>query len=361
MRQSVLIALAFVCTPMFVGCAEKSESAPPSEIVAELHGAGATFPYPLYSRWFNQYSADHKVSINYESVGSGSGIERLIAGTVDFAATDVPMSDAESARVTGARVLHVPMVLGSVALTFNLPSLEGALRLTPDVIAAIFLGEITRWNDPRLQEINQHIVLPDESLLVVHRADESGTSFVFSDYLSTVSERWAAGPGRGRSISWPAGSPARGNEGVSAQVKQTVGSIGFVESSYARLNRLPTARVRNASGKFTSPAAFEVAAAAVSALDTVRGPADLRVSIVNAPGTQAYPIASFSWLLIAPDAIGAGEYGLLLRFMEWALNEGDLMARELGYEPIPATLAENVLRSLPAASNSASGTLRKQD
>ena len=337
--------LAVIAVAALAACAGRDRPAA-GDMTVDLLGAGATFPYPLYARWFNQYATDSSVRINYESIGSGAGIDRLIEGTVDFAATDVPMSDREVARVRGARVLHIPMVLGSVALTFNLPSLEGPLRLTPDVIASVFLGEITRWNDPRMQAINASVTLPDEPLLVVHRVDESGTSFIFSDYLSTVSASWSAGPGRGRNISWPVGTGVRGNEGVAAQVKQTVGAIGFVESSYARFNRLPSARVRNAAGRFTAPAAFEMAAAAVSVLDTVRGPADLRVSIVNAPGPQAYPIASFSWLLVAPEAAGPAKYAQLLRFVEWALRDGERMARELGYEPIPATLAENVLRSL---------------
>ncbi len=345
-RARAFATLALITFGALAACDNRDGGAS-TDTSIDLLGAGATFPYPLYARWFNQYATDSSVRINYESIGSGGGIDRLIEGTVDFAATDVPMSNAEVARVRGAGVLHIPMVLGSVALTFNLPSLDGPLRLTPDVIASIFLGEITQWNDLRLQAINTGASLPDEPLLVVHRRDESGTSFIFSDYLTTVSVAWSAGPGRGRNIAWPVGTSARGNEGVAAQVKQTIGAIGFVESSYARFNRLPTARVRNAAGRFIAPAAFEVAAAAVSVLDTVRGPADLRVSIVNAPGGQAYPIASFSWLLIAPDAAGPKKYEQLLRFVKWALSDGDQLARELGYEPIPATLAENVLRSLP--------------
>ena len=339
--------LAVITCATLAACAGRDRPAA-GGMTVDLLGAGATFPYPLYARWFNQYAADSGVRINYESIGSGAGIDRLIEGTVDFAATDVPMSDAEIARVRGARVLHIPMVLGSVALTYNLPLLERPLRLTPDVIASVFLGEITRWNDQRLQAINTGVVLPDEPLRVVHRLDDSGTSYIVSDYLSTVSASWLAGPGRGKHVAWPVGAGARGNEGVAAQVKQTIGAIGFVESSYARFNRLPTARVRNASGRFIAPAAFEVAAAAVSVLDTVRQPADLRVSIVNAPGAQAYPIASFSWLLIAPEAISPAKYAQLLRFVEWAVRDGEQMARELGYEPVPATLAEHVLRSLPA-------------
>ncbi len=314
----------------------------------DLLGAGATFPYPLYSRWFNRFAQDSGIRINYLSIGSGGGIDQLIADSVHFGASDVPMTDAEIARAPGARVVHIPMALGAVALTYQLEGLARPLRLTPSVIAELFLGAITTWNDPRLAALNPDLALPDDSVRVIHRADASGTSFIFSDYLSTVSEAWANGPGRGKDIVWPVGVGGNGNAGVAAQVKQTRGAIGYVEGNYARLNRLPVARVQNAAGAFVAPAAFEIASAAVNVLDAVQEPADLRVSLVNAPGRQSYPIASFSWLLVAPSALTSMETQQLLRFLQWALTDGERTARELGFEPLPTVLAERVLASTRA-------------
>lgn len=321
---------------------------PRSDTTVDLLGAGATFPYPLYARWFNQFAQDSGVRINYLSIGSGDGIARVIADSVDFGATDVPMSDAEVARVPGGRVLHVPMTLGAVAITYNVSGLTRPLRLSPQVIADIFMGELRTWDDARLVALNPDQALPADSILVVHREDPSGTSFIFSDYLATVSDAWRRGPGRGRAIVWPIGTGGRGNEGVAAQVKQTVGAIGYVEGSYARNTRLPVARVQNAAGAFIAPSAFEIAAAAVSVLDEIDEPTDLRVSIVNAPGRQAYPIASFSWLLVVPATLNEAQSGQLLRFLGWALTDGERTARELGYEPLPTVLAERVLTSVRA-------------
>ncbi len=312
----------------------------------DLLGAGATFPYPLYARWFNEYANTTGVRINYQSIGSGGGIRQLIAGTVDFGATDVPMSDTEIARVPGGRVVHVPMVLGAVAITYNVPGLERPLRLSPDVLADIFLGHITRWNDPRLVALNPDKPLPDRDVLVVNRSDGSGTSFIFSDYLSHVSEEWAAGPGRSKDVRWPVGLGGKGNEGVAGQVKQMQGAIGYVEATYARQNRLPLALIANATGKFVAPMAFEISSAATNALDAVGEPNDLRVSIVNAPGADSYPISSFTWMLIAPEAIGAAKTQTLLRFVEWALQSGDALASGLGYEPLPEPLASRLLTTL---------------
>ncbi len=319
-----------------------------TDTTVDLLGAGATFPYPLYSRWFNQFSQDSGVRINYLSIGSGDGISSLIADSVDFGATDVPMSDAEVARVPGARVLHVPMVLGAVAITYNVTGLTRPLRLSADVLAAIFMGELRTWDDEQLVALNPDQSLPPDSIRVVHRADPSGTSFIFSDYLSTINEPWQRGPGRGRAIAWPIGTAGRGNEGVAAQVKQTQGAIGYVEGSYARHNRLPVARVQNAAGAFIAPSAFEIAAAAVSVLDDIDEPVELRASIVNAPGRQAYPIASFSWLLVVPATLSDLQAQQMLRFLDWALTDGERTARELGYEPLPTIVAEGVLASVRA-------------
>ncbi len=354
MKHRRVSALLLACSLFAVGaCAsdvqpDTADSGSPvarTATTVDLLGAGATFPYPLYARWFNQFAADSGVRINYLSVGSGSGIELLLADSVHFAASDVPLRDDEANRVVGGRVIHVPMVLGAVALTYHLDSLTRPLRLSGPVIADIFSGRIARWNDERLRALNPDQPLPDDTILVVHRSDASGTSFILSDYLSLVSNSWASEPGRGRAVTWPTGTGRNGNAGVAAQVRQTVGAIGYVESSYARLNRLPVARVQNSSGAFVAPSPFEVGAAAVNVLDAINEPVDLRVSLVNAGGKQSYPIVSFSWLLVAPEALETLERTQLMRFIDWALTDGEQLARELGYEPLPAVLAERVMES----------------
>jgi phosphate transport system substrate-binding protein len=349
-RRARAAAAVAVCSILSLACSGErtADSAFRASAagVEDLLGAGATFPYPLYARWFNAYAEQSGVRINYQSIGSGGGIRQLIAGTVDFGATDVPMTDAEIARVPGKRVVHVPTVLGAVAITYNIPSLTRPLRLSPDVLADIFLGRITRWNDPRLVALNPDKALPDRDVLVVNRSDGSGTSFIFSDYLTHVSPEWAAGPGRSKDVRWPVGLGGKGNEGVAGQVKQMQGAIGYVEATYARQNRLPIALIENAAGKFVAPMAFEIAAAASSALERQPPGADLRVSIVNAPGRDAYPISSFTWMLVAPDGIGAAKTAALLQFVEWALGRGDDLARGIGYEPLPEPLASRVLATL---------------
>ncbi len=312
----------------------------------DLTGAGATFPYPLYSRWFNDYAQRTNVRINYQSIGSGGGIRQVLAKTVDFGATDVPMSDAELTH-GGMRIIHIPTVLGAVAITYNLPSLSAPLNLSGDVIADIFLGRVSKWNDLRIAALNPTATLPNTDILVVHRADGSGTSFILSDYLTSVSAAWAAGPGRGKDVLWPVGIGGKGNEGVAGQVKQMVGSIGYLEVVYARQNRLPVVHVRNHSGRFISPMPFEIAAAATSVpLDTVRH--ELRASLVDAPGDRAYPISSFTWMLLAPDAIGATKTRQLVEFLRWALVSGGDMATSLGYVALPPETATAVLTQLDA-------------
>ncbi len=346
-RRLVLLlsaALMAACTPGADEAAERATRLARANV--DLLGAGATFPYPLYARWFNTYAQETGVRINYQSIGSGGGIRQLIAGTVDFGATDVPMTDEEIARIPSGRVIHVPTVLGAVVITYNLPGLSRPLRLAPDVLADLFLGVITRWDDPRIAALNPGVALPDRDVLVVHRSDGSGTSYIFTDYLASVSPAWAAGPGRSKDVRWPVGLGGKGNEGVAGQVKQMPGAVGYVEATYARQNRLPTALLRNAAGNFVSPTAFEVAAAATSALEAAGDSADLRRSIVNAPGAQAYPIASFTWMLVAPELIGAEKTASLYRFVHWALHSGDQLARELGYEPLPTDLVDRLLPML---------------
>jgi len=322
----------------------------------DLTGAGATFPYPLYARWFNEYATLTNVRINYQSIGSGGGIRQLVARTIDFGATDVPMTDEELASA-GMPVLHIPTVIGAVAITYNLAGLARPLHLSPDVIADIFLGTVTRWSDPRIALDNPKLTLPDTDILVVHRADGSGTSYIFSDFLTTVSSAWAAGPGRGKDVPWPVGIGGKGNEGVAGQVKQMPGAIGYLEVVYARQNRLPVAHVRNVAGRFISPMPFEIASAATAVLEADRkqtasdsnGTIDLRVSLVNAPGAQSYPIASFTWMLIAPSAIGAEKSRQLAAFIRWALLDNPDVASTLGYVPLPSEAANRIVDRLDAS------------
>lgn len=360
--------LAFLLVPLLVfgGCTtspkdevkgrDSATALTPSGTRVDLTGAGATFPYPLYARWFNEYATLTNVRINYQSIGSGGGIRQVVARTVDFGATDVPMTDAELASA-GMPVLHIPTVIGAVAITYNLPGLARPLNLSPDVIADIFLGTITRWSDARITALNPKLTLPDTDILVVHRADGSGTSYIFSDFLTTVSPAWAAGPGRGKDVRWPVGLGGKGNEGVAGQVKQMPGAIGYLEVVYARQNRLPVVHVRNAAGRFISPMPFEIASAATAVLEADRklstadrtGPPDLRVSLVNAPGAQSYPIASFTWMLIAPSAIGPEKSRQLAAFIRWALLDNPDMASTLGYVPLPSEAATRIVDRLDAA------------
>ncbi|MDQ8162477.1 MAG: phosphate ABC transporter substrate-binding protein PstS [Gemmatimonadota bacterium] len=370
-RFALLTAPLFflgACTAAPKEAAQSSDSAAtpaPSSTRVDLTGAGATFPYPLYARWFNEYATRTNVRINYQSIGSGGGIRQVVARTVDFGATDVPMSDDELASA-GMTVLHIPTVIGAVAITYNLPGLTRPLNLSPDVIADIFLGAITRWSHPRITALNPTLTLPATDILVVHRADGSGTSFIFSDFLSAVSTVWATGPGRGKDVRWPVGIGGKGNEGVAGQVKQMPGAIGYLEVVYARQNRLPVVHVRNAAGRFISPMPFEIASAATSALeaarvlgdDTPRRQPDLRVSLVNAPGAQSYPIASFTWMLIAPSAIGPVKSRQLAAFVRWALIENPDVASTLGYVPLPSEAAARIVDRLDASLDATFDTTR---
>jgi phosphate transport system substrate-binding protein len=304
----------------------------------DLTGAGATFPYPLYSKWFNEYATATGVKINYQSIGSGGGIRQLSEQTVDFGATDAPMSDAELAKAKGGAVLHIPTVLGAVVLIYNLPGLPQPLKLTGDAVAAIFQGQITRWNDARIASQNPGVTLPATDILVVHRSDGSGTSYVFTDYLSAVSAAWAAKPGKGKEVQWPVGLGAKGNEGVAGQVKQTPGAIGYAELAYATQNELATATIRNAAGEFTAPSIASATAAAAGAASTLPSGTDYRVSIVNAPGTGVYPISSFTWIIVYQKQTDAAKGKKLVDFLRWALADGQGMASALDYAPLPQSM-----------------------
>lgn len=307
-----------------------------------LTGAGATFPYPIYSKWFSDYAAKTGVRINYQSIGSGGGIRQLSEQTVDFGASDAPMSDDELSKAKGGKVLHFPMVLGAVVVTYNLPDVSKSLKLSGIVLGDIFLGKITRWNDPRIAALNVGVKLPAKDILVVHRSDGSGTTYVFTDYLAAVSPAWAAGPAKGKEVRWPVGLGGKGNEGVAGQVRQIIGSIGYVELAYARQNRLSYAEMQNASGAFVAPTIEAITEAAAAAASKLGKNTDYRVSIVNAPGKKAYPISSFTWLLVYEKMPNAEKSKTLTDFLKYALNDGQRSASALDYAPLPVALARQL-------------------
>ena len=302
---------------------------------ADLTGAGATFPYPLYSKWFDAYATKTGVKINYQSIGSGGGIRQLSEQTVDFGASDAPMSDVELAKAKGGPVLHIPTALGAVVIVYDLPELGAPLKLTGDVIAAIFQGQITKWNDARIAALNPGAKLPASDILVVHRSDGSGTSYVFTDYLASVSPAWATKPGKGKEVQWPAGLGAKGNEGVAGQVRQTPGAIGYVELAYATQNKMNMAAVKNANGEYVVPGIASVTAAAAGAASKLPATTDYRISIVNAPGAGVYPISSFTWILAYARQADATKGKKLTDFLRWALNDGQGMESSLDYAPLP--------------------------
>jgi len=305
-----------------------------------LNGAGATFPYPIYSKWFSEYrTVNAGVEINYQSIGSGGGIKQITARTVDFGASDGPMTAKQVFAVDG-KILHIPMVLGGVVPVFNLPGIA-ELRLTGDVIADIFLGKITSWNDAAIQNANPGVKLPALAITVVHRSDGSGTSFCFTDYLSKVSKAWKKKVGSATAVNWPAGLGAKGNEGVTGLVKQTAGSIGYTELTYATQNSLSYASVQNKAGNFVKADVDSVSAAAAGA----EMPKDFRVSITNAAGGNAYPISTFTWILVYESNTG-GKGKILRDVLKWALTEGQPMARELGYSPLPEVVKAMVLKAV---------------
>ena len=304
----------------------------------DLTGAGATFPYPLYSKWFSDYAKQTGVRINYQSIGSGGGIRQLSEQTVDFGASDGPMSDEELKKAKGGLVLHIPTVLGAVAISYNLPAMAQPIRLSADVVADMFLGRITKWNSPRIAALNPGVALPAQDILIVHRSDGSGTTYVFSDYLTAVSPAWAKGPGKGKDLQWPVGLGGKGNEGVAGQVKQTPGSVGYVELAYAKQNNLPVAALRNASGAFVLPSIGAATAAAAGIASALPANTDYRISIVNAAGADAYPISSFTWILAYENQTDPVKGKKVVDFLRWALHDGEQSAAALDYAPLPAAM-----------------------
>ncbi len=302
----------------------------------KLNGAGATFPYVIYSKWFDLYHEKTGTEINYQSIGSGGGIKQVIEGTIDFGASDGPMSPEQleqAKKQQGTEILHIPTVLGAVVITYNVPSIGAGLKLTPDVIAGIFLGEITTWNDAKIAAVNSDKTLPNQPIIVAHRSEGSGTSFIFTDYLSKVSPAWNQKVGKGASVNWPVGLGQKGNEGVSGLVKQSEGSIGYVELAYAVKNNLPYATIQNSAGNFVEPTLESVTAAAASSAKNM--PEDMRVSITNADGKNSYPIASFTWLLVYKSMKDEAKGKALIDFLNWAMEKGQSYAKDLYYAPLP--------------------------
>jgi phosphate transport system substrate-binding protein len=304
-----------------------------------LNGAGATFPNPIYQKWFSEYHTAHPdVQINYQSIGSGGGIKQLQAQTVDFGASDGPMTDEQLSQ-TPFKVFHIPTVLGAVVPTYNLPGVSGDLKFTPDVLADIFLGKITKWNDSRIAKANPDVKFPDSDIVVVHRSDGSGTTYIFTDFLSKISPEWKSKVGKATSVNWPVGLGGKGNEGVAGMVKQTEGSIGYVELIYALQNKMPFGAVQNAAGEFIK-ASLESTTAAAASMKQM--PDDFRVSITNAPGKAAYPICSFTWLLVPAEWNDASKENEFVHFLNWMVDKGQTLTQSLDYAPLPKSVAQKV-------------------
>ena len=303
-----------------------------------LQGAGATFPNPLYQKWLSEYGKIHpNVKMDYQSIGSGGGIKQIKEQTVDFGASDAPMSDADLKSAPG-EIIHVPTVLGAVVITYNLEGMKQPLRFSPELVADIFLGKIKKWNDPKIGADNPGVTLPTSDITVVHRSDGSGTSAVFTDYLSKVSPEWKDKVGAGVSPSWPTGIGGKGNEGVTGQVKNTPNTVGYVELAYALKNNLPVAQIKNASGSFIEPTIDTVTAAAAASAASM--PDDLRISITNAAGAQAYPISSYTYILVYKDQKDAAKGKVLVDFLWWGIHDGENFAKELQYAPLPADIVK---------------------
>ena len=310
-----------------------------SSLAQKINGAGASFPYPIYSKWFSEYSAQHSgVQINYQSIGSGGGIQQVTSGTVDFGASDGPMTDAQLAS-SKVKLVHIPTVLGAVVPIYNLPGVSAELRFSPDVLADIYLNKINKWNDPRIAKDNPGVNLPNSSINVVHRRDGSGTTYIFTDYLSKVSPEWKNNVGVNTSIAWPVGIGAIHNEGVAAMVRQLPGTIGYVELIYALQNKIAFGYVRNSAGSWVKGSIAGVTEAAAS-VKTM--PADYRVSITNAPGKTAYPISSFTWLLVPIHAQDAAKGQVIKDFLNWMLDHGESEVETLYFAPLPDSVSAKV-------------------
>jgi phosphate transport system substrate-binding protein len=308
-----------------------------------LNGAGATFPNPMYSKWFSEYNKLHSnVQINYQPIGSGGGIRQVTTGTVDFGASDMPMTDKQL-QDSSVKIVHIPTVLGAVVPAYNIPGISGDVKFTPEALAGIFLGKITKWNDKAITSVNPGMNFPDKDIVVVHRSDGSGTTFIFADYLSKVSADWKSQVGADTSLKWPVGMGQKGSDGVAGMIHQSPGAIGYVELIYALQNNIPYGSVRNAAGNFVKATLESTTAAAASSKDM---PADFRVSITNAPGKNAYPIASFTWLLIPAQAKDPAKGKILADFLNWMVTDGQKLTTALSYAPLPANVAAKVKETI---------------
>ena len=336
---AMMLALSFACQPGGSGGAGS----------VNLHGAGATFPNPLYQKWLSEYEkVQPSVKVDYQSIGSGGGIKQLKEQTIDFGASDAPMKDDDLKSAPG-EILHIPTVLGAVVITYNLSGVNQPLRFSPEVLADIFLGKITKWNDQKIAADNPGVTLPAQNITVVHRSDGSGTSAVFTDYLSKISAEWKEKVGSGTSPSWPVGVGGKGNEGVTGQVKSTPNTIGYIELAYAVQNNLPVAQLKNASGSFVTPSIDSVtAAAAASAGNT---PDDLRMNITNAPGAQSYPISSYTYILVYKDQKDAAKGKGIVDFLWWGVHDGEAFAKPLQYAPLPADIVKRAEAKINAVTS----------
>jgi phosphate transport system substrate-binding protein len=325
----VIRRMALLCLALVVpACAQTT-----------LNGAGATFPYPMYSKWFSEYHKAHPdVEINYQSIGSGGGIRQVLAGTVDFGASDGPMTDEQLAQAK-TKILHVPTVLGAVVPAYNIPGVNAEIKFTGEALAGIFLGKVTAWNDPAIAGANPGLSLPNQPILLIHRSDGSGTTYIWTDYLAKASSDWKSQVGTGTSVKWPVGLGGKGNEGVAGMIRQMPGAIGYIELIYAVQNKIPYGVVKNPAGSFVKASLESVTAAAASVKSM---PADFRVSITNAPGKDAYPIASFTWLLIPAQSKDAAKGKILADFLTWMVDDGQKMTADLTYAPLPESVATKV-------------------
>ena len=337
-RTALLITAVFVLSSIVLA----------AQSALLINGAGATFPYPIYSKWFDVYHQKNaSFQFNYQSVGSGAGIKQVTEGTVDFGATDGPMSDEQMKAFQdkrGSGILHFPTVLGAAVPTYNVPGVTGTLNFTPEALAGIFLGKITKWNDPAIAGANKGVNLPGNDIVVVHRSDGSGTTYIWTDYLSKVSEEWKNKVSRSTSVNWPVGLGGKGNEGVTGLINQTPNSIGYVELIYAAQNNIPYGTVKNSAGTFVKADLASVSAAAAGAAKEM--PADFRVSITNAPGKTAYPISSFTWLLIPAKIQDAGKRDAIKGFMKWMLTDGQAYAEPLSYAKLPKEVVAKELKAV---------------
>ena len=329
------------------GCGGGEKSSTNTTSTTNITGAGSTFVYPLMSKWAAEYAqVKPGTQINYQSIGSGAGISQVSVGTVDFGATDGPMSDEQMAASKVGKILHIPVVMGATVIAYNLPGWTGELKLTPDILAKVYLGKITKWNDPAIAAANPGQKLPSMPIAVVHRADGSGTTFIFTDYLSKVSPEWNSKVGKNTAVAWPTGLGAKGSEGVSGNIRQTPGALGYVEMTYADQNNIPYASIQNAAGSFVKPSPESVTAAAASA----QVPDDFRYSITNAPGKDAYPISGTTWLLIPVNPADKARGQVVTEFADWILTSGQQFAPALHYSPLPSSIIDRARQSLKPAS-----------